>query len=141
MLPLSPSVYMCFDHVDLKDLISLMSSTLHSSFILFHGVPWTLRGKGFDINISFRDEYYKVSLSLHNVRLWVSVFISICYRRKLSDNGWALTYDYSRMSLRVISLQIFFLLKNSSISFHSRSWCCLVSDSCFRHGFHLVAWP
>jgi hypothetical protein len=33
----------------------------------------------------FRAEYTKISHSLHNVWLWVLVFVPFCYRRKLLE--------------------------------------------------------
>ena len=65
--------------------------------------PWD---EGFEGDIPFRAECFKVSYYLFEVWLWVSVLVPICCRRKLL--WWwtnkALIYEGSRMLLKVISL-------------------------------------
>jgi hypothetical protein len=64
--------------------------------------------EGFDGDIHIRLSVPR-SRSLHTVWRWVSVFVPICYRRKLL--WWwlsrALIYEYSRMPLGVIFLHSF----------------------------------
>lgn len=67
-----------FNHVDLESLA-------FDVLTLFpHPLPW-----GF-MRTDRRDlmaECSNVPYSLHTIGLWVSVFVSICCRRKLSDAG------------------------------------------------------
>lgn len=52
------------------------------------GFPEPL-GEGFDEEIPFRIECFKVSHALHNVWLWVSVLVLIYCRCEFSDGDWA----------------------------------------------------
>jgi hypothetical protein len=82
------------------------------------------------------------SLTLYIMSSYGSLFVLICYRKKLL--WWRLskvrTYKY-RMSLWVILFLLFFFY-NSSVSFYSRLLVYLVSDSwssgSVRFDFHLV---
>lgn len=72
---------------------------LHSSASSSSGFPGPWE-EGFDGDILFRAEHSKVSCPLHTVRLWVSVLVPICCKRKLLQ-WWLrkpLIYEYSRMS-------------------------------------------
>lgn len=97
-----PWVHTCIDHADLEELVLLVPSVLSGSYTLLRPRPQGSLGpeEGFDGDILFRAEHSKVSCPLHTVRLWVSVLVPICCKRKLLQ-WWLrkpLIYEYSRMS-------------------------------------------
>lgn len=53
-----------------------------------------LWGERFDGGIQLRVECSRVFQSLYNDWLWVSVFILICFRRKVCDDSWARWWSY-----------------------------------------------
>lgn len=105
-------VHMYNDTVYLEGFVILVSSIPSGSnnhSIYSSRVPWALRGRIW-WRIPFRDGCSKVSHTLYIVWLWVSVFVHIFHRRKLFWRRLtkALIYEYSRISLGVISLLHFF---------------------------------
>lgn len=99
-----------FDHIDLEVIVFLVSSISSGSYILCASLSIqcaeAFDGDGFDGDTSFWIECSKVSNSRHIIWLWVSIFVPICYKRKILWR-WlhmALIKNYSRMSLEVIFL-------------------------------------
>lgn len=134
-------ILLCLD--SLESLESSILSGLYflsSSSSIGFPEPW---GERFDGDSPFRDQCSKVSHALHNVCLWVSVFVAICSRRK--HLWWwmskELIYEYNRMSLQVISslcsfsraVVFDFPLGPQPIEFQD-----LHHPSSTGHGFHFI---
>lgn len=83
-----------------------------------------------DRDITFRTKFCKVSHSLHNLLLWVSVFVSVWYREKKSKT---LTGKQSRMPPGVIFPAAFLLQKG-------RTWFAVYLVSGLGHLSIGLAW-
>lgn len=144
MLKLCEFVYLSILLSVWKKLFLVSSSPLVlRGFFASSSVPFPdPRGEEFDGNISFRADYSKVSHSLHNVWLWVSVFVPICCRRKIAC-WWlskALMYVFSRMPLVVISLLCFFS-RTVTFGFSPDLWSQVLGHpSSIGCRFHLMVW-
>lgn len=107
---------MSYNHVDFDGLTYLLFSSSSGAYTLSASsdTGFPVQWEGFDGGIPLRAKCSKVSHTLSNMWLWVSIFVPICCHRK--HHRWnlkrALNYEYSQMSVSVIlSLQFFFFLR------------------------------
>lgn len=133
--------------LDLGGLLFLVSSTPLGFYTLSASSSmgfFETQGEGFDGDIPFRTECFKVSYSLHHVWLWESAFVPVCCRRELL--WWclskALIYGYSRMSFRVILSLYFFRPVVFGFSLGPWAVYSLVFgySSSVRCAWHLAEW-
>lgn len=76
--------HVCVDHVDLEGLVSMVSSILTGSYTLSASSsvgPWE---GGIWWQHPFGPECSKVFHSLHNIWLWVWIFVPICWKEEAS---------------------------------------------------------
>ena len=76
--------------VDLEGLVFLVCSSLLALTLFLPPLPQSslcLEGETFDEDILYRDAWSKVSFSLHNAWLWVSVFAPSAVGGSFSDVG------------------------------------------------------